>query len=449
MKKGNGRIKGLFLIVIATIAILAYAACGDDEQLCPSAGDCMGRECGPDPVCMTSCGACSIGEACSADGICMPDCVSNCAGRECGWDPVCGNMSCGTCPADRPNCNATTGTCSTDGPDCPADRDCAGRECGLDPICSVSCGTCSGGETCSSSGRCVCAPNCSGRECGLDPVCSVSCGTCSSPETCTPSGTCNCTRNCAGRECGPDPICGVSCGSCSAGSCTTTGTCTTCSSGATESCANLCGSAGTRSCSVSGEWGRCQGGTALVPVALTDDTYIDNDPPTVNHGTEEFVIIGKGVAADPRRLAFFRFDADLDTWRAEGATSIIQADLSVYVSDRLGSQLELYGLSNTTGGTCVWNEDTLTYYTQVTAGSTNCYPDPLGWVYPDISMIVDYSMGYVDITAYVQWLWDGAENDGFMLTNNSGSSTPFARLIINSTENSRDPPSVLVRVSCE
>jgi hypothetical protein len=32
--------------------------------------------------------------------------------------------------------------------------DCAGRECGPDPACGQSCGTCGGGETCSSAGRC-------------------------------------------------------------------------------------------------------------------------------------------------------------------------------------------------------------------------------------------------------------------------------------------------------
>lgn len=98
--------------------------------------------------------------------------------------------------------------------------DCSGRECGPDPVCGESCGTCTGGETCNSSGQCVsetCVPDCSGRECGPDPVCGESCGTCAGGETCNSSGQCiseECEPDCSGRECGPDPVCGESCGTC-------------------------------------------------------------------------------------------------------------------------------------------------------------------------------------------------------------------------------------------
>jgi hypothetical protein len=70
--------------------------------------DCAGRECGMDPVCGTSCGACASGKTCSAAGRCMAmPCVPDCGMRECGSDPVCGTKSCGVCPTSgKPICNA-------------------------------------------------------------------------------------------------------------------------------------------------------------------------------------------------------------------------------------------------------------------------------------------------------------------------------------------------------
>jgi formylglycine-generating enzyme required for sulfatase activity len=161
-----------------------FDSCGEPEAritTCPagcSAGQCDGcepgcgaRECGPDPICGQSCGACQAGEACDADGRCQGPCTPDCAGRACGPDPDCG-QSCGTCQAGE--------ACDADG-QCqgPCTPDCAGRACGPDPICGQSCGACQAAESCNLAGQCGpwcelgaarCSPDGYGVEaCGPDP----------------------------------------------------------------------------------------------------------------------------------------------------------------------------------------------------------------------------------------------------------------------------------------
>jgi hypothetical protein len=99
---------------------------------------------------------------------------------------------------------------------------CGGKSCG-DDGCGGTCGTCTGGDKCSSSGQCVCTPSCSGKTCG-DNGCGGSCGTCSSNSTCSASGQCVCTPACSGKTCG-DNGCGGSCGTCSLGKSCASGSC--------------------------------------------------------------------------------------------------------------------------------------------------------------------------------------------------------------------------------
>ncbi|RME28350.1 MAG: PEGA domain-containing protein, partial [Deltaproteobacteria bacterium] len=167
--------------------------------------DCTGRQCGPDPVCGTSCGECPAGHQCDGQGICQ--CQPDCTGRQCGPDPVCGT-SCGDCPAGH-ECDGQ-GTCQ-------CRPDCTGRQCGPDPVCGTSCGECPAGHECDGQGICQCRPDCSGLECGPDPVCGAPCGECGPGMVCQ-SGSCrrdpDCRADCVERECGPDPACGLSCGIC-------------------------------------------------------------------------------------------------------------------------------------------------------------------------------------------------------------------------------------------
>ena len=67
--------------------------------------NCTGRQCGPDPVCGTSCGACQVNEICGKTGQCA--CVPDCVGKTCGPDGC--NGSCGQCPSGA-TCSAS-GTC--------------------------------------------------------------------------------------------------------------------------------------------------------------------------------------------------------------------------------------------------------------------------------------------------------------------------------------------------
>ncbi len=69
------------------------AVCQQGGAVCPDDQECSGLECGPDPVCGTSCGTCSGDESCS-DGACVA-CTPSCGGKECG-DDGCGG-TCGDC----------------------------------------------------------------------------------------------------------------------------------------------------------------------------------------------------------------------------------------------------------------------------------------------------------------------------------------------------------------
>ncbi|MBN2362174.1 MAG: hypothetical protein JXR83_22170 [Deltaproteobacteria bacterium] len=152
-----------------------------------------------------SCTVVADGEVWCSIGL-TPSCTPDCSGRECGADPVCGK-SCGTCTGIE--------TCSSSG-QCECVADCSGRACGPDPVCGLSCGSCGDGEQCSASGQCECQPQCGDQMCGLDPVCGQSCGECGDGSVC--NGTqCVCAPQCGGRVCGLDPVCGQSCGACGEG----------------------------------------------------------------------------------------------------------------------------------------------------------------------------------------------------------------------------------------
>jgi len=183
-----------------------------------------------------------------------PSCTPNCSGRVCGNDPVCGT-SCGTCSGSN--------TCNSSG-QCACVPDCSGRSCGPDPVCGVSCGTCGDNEQCDATGQCECQPQCNGAVCGLDPVCGKSCGECAAGSACN-GGQCACVPQCASRSCGLDPVCGLPCGACSdgllcdsKGQCVDAASCTAQCEGRTcgldAACGKSCGiCSAEQSCSASGQ----------------------------------------------------------------------------------------------------------------------------------------------------------------------------------------------------
>lgn len=192
---------------------------GGGEPCIPA---CDWRECGPDPTCGTSCGACTAGEVCDKGSCIPPGCVPNCEPVECGRDPVCGSY-CGDCPAGE-TCEAgacVEGTCTPQ---------CGVRECGPDPTCLTSCGTCPEGEHCQ-DGACVegeCQRQCEGLECGPDLRCGLSCGTCAEGSACEAGHCVSAPVCCAGIQCGPSPVAGCageSCGTCEANEECMEGTC--------------------------------------------------------------------------------------------------------------------------------------------------------------------------------------------------------------------------------
>ncbi len=165
--------------------------CGEPENGCGTCGTCeLGRTCS-DGVC------CQEGYH-GYQGTCQPDCTPDCTGRTCGPDPICGT-SCGSCTILGPNfiCNAL-GNCEECTPDC------TNKECGT-PLngCGGSCGNCEilygPGYNCNATGMCeLCSPDCvaEDRECGPVPNgCGESCGNCTElygfPEgSCTAEGIC-------------------------------------------------------------------------------------------------------------------------------------------------------------------------------------------------------------------------------------------------------------------
>jgi hypothetical protein len=104
---------------------------------------------------------------------------------------------------------------------------CTGKVCGSNG-CGGSCGACTTGFTCDSSGQCVstCVPSCTGKVCGSNG-CGGSCGACTTGFTCDSSGQCvsSCVPSCTGKVCGSDG-CGDSCGACITGfTCDSSGQC--------------------------------------------------------------------------------------------------------------------------------------------------------------------------------------------------------------------------------
>ena len=95
--------------------------------------DCGLVDCGPSPNgCSADCATCESGYHCDG-GVCAVDCVADCTGLECGPDPICGS-SCGSCDVGAGEwCDA--GTCSGD----VCTPDCTGLECGVYPICGDPC----------------------------------------------------------------------------------------------------------------------------------------------------------------------------------------------------------------------------------------------------------------------------------------------------------------------
>ncbi|MFT7624667.1 MAG: hypothetical protein ACI9WU_003856, partial [Myxococcota bacterium] len=133
--------------------------CIDDPNACTPS--CSGKQCGGDG-CGGSCGTCTGGQTCNATGQCEAqdncngiDSTGNCQGntlqycsndalqtfdctefdKVCGFDSDNGWFDC----IDDPN--ACTPSCN-------------GKQCGGDG-CGGSCGTCSGNQTCNSSGQCI------------------------------------------------------------------------------------------------------------------------------------------------------------------------------------------------------------------------------------------------------------------------------------------------------
>jgi len=108
-----------------TSGVTGSQTCKDDgsgweECVCDCIKNCTGRECGEDPVCGESCGTCDLNSTCNVSGVCECDfldcegtccadgqvcsegscCTPNCGTRECGPDPLCGT-SCGNCDSNE------------------------------------------------------------------------------------------------------------------------------------------------------------------------------------------------------------------------------------------------------------------------------------------------------------------------------------------------------------
>jgi hypothetical protein len=181
------------------------------------------------------------------------------AGAECG-DVTVGacTFQCGACPPGQ-TCGGggVTGKCGCQPKSCAE----LGLSCGLaEDGCggTVDCGSCSGGELCSSKGQCVACQQ--GAACAASKPCVVSTMDCSGTPTCTDTGFVS-----AGTECGPgltcdgkgDCVCtpttcqalGVQCGTVPDG-CGGTLKCPTCPSG------EVCGASG--QCSSCSQGAPCQ-----------------------------------------------------------------------------------------------------------------------------------------------------------------------------------------------
>jgi hypothetical protein len=190
---------------------------------------------------------CSPG-VCRSNACCDPQCGTN----DCGPDPICGT-SCGTCPFNKPDCVSGTCTCVPD---------CSGKDCDTDG-CGGTCGSYGGGcpsDQICSSGVCVsdCNPatigdykcfgdtiyQCDGngwntyikncpppqyqcfdhssicgiictsqcgvtKWCGQYDSCTGYCTECANPnEVCYYSGSVGkCKKDCSGQPCSTGPLC--------------------------------------------------------------------------------------------------------------------------------------------------------------------------------------------------------------------------------------------------
>jgi formylglycine-generating enzyme len=132
----------------------------------PCIPDCVGRQCGPDPVCGTSCGTChGPTEVCRVD---VGKCEDVCVGKECGtFDGV----FCGSCQGPTEVCRQDTGTC---------EDVCIDRQCGTTE--GVFCGACSGATEVCRQDTGICEDVCQWRECGVTE--GIDCGTCPGDEIC-------------------------------------------------------------------------------------------------------------------------------------------------------------------------------------------------------------------------------------------------------------------------
>jgi len=306
--------------------------CDTTAPNCPADRDCTGRECGPDPVCGTSCGTCSGSETCNASGRC--DCTPNCSGRECGSDG-CGG-SCGSCSGSE-TCNAS-GTCVPGTDPCSSSSSCSACTprggCGWCQSTGVCVSGISSGPT---SGTCgdwrwtpgdCCTPNCSGRECGSDG-CGGSCGSCSGSETCNSSGRCESTVSCGNGRCDSGETCATCPADCGAGD--------GCLPGSSGPCSNSCG-AGTRICDSSCRWGTCVVSSGSATVRVTDATWVYQAYPTVNNCHSAVLWVGVNPTDFRYYYSFFALNtSDLDAIPSGAVATITSANLRLRVRDRLGA----------------------------------------------------------------------------------------------------------------
>ena len=227
---------------------------------------CEGRECGLDPICGESCGACDGGDVCGSDGTCTTPVVCGdgvragtevCDGADlAGATCITQGFEGGTLSCAADCASYTLGACTGGDPDpvCGNGDQESGELCDLTDV---------GGRTCVDfgfdRGLVVCNADCGGFNIsGCSDLPTAVCGnsiretgeTCDRTDlggqTCTglgyTGGTLSCAADCAGynvaactsacvptcgtRECGPDPTCGIACGTCGGGeTCNSSGSC--------------------------------------------------------------------------------------------------------------------------------------------------------------------------------------------------------------------------------
>jgi hypothetical protein len=238
----------------------------------PCTPGCQGRECGPDPLCNTSCGECTLPKTCelpSGSCVCTPDCAGKCGGAA----DSCGGNCIGNCPSGH-WCNeqacAVCNTATHCGSNC---VNCASQASNQDCI-SDTCG-CNGVEDCTTGQACYqsscCTPNCNGKCGGAPNGCDGTCtANCPSGQWCNGQACAVCNvaahcgsscANCAAQASNKDCISG-SCGcngveDCASGqTCYQSSCCTPNCTGKCGGASNGCGGTCTANCP-SGQW--CNG----------------------------------------------------------------------------------------------------------------------------------------------------------------------------------------------